>query len=286
MRLRRSVVLTVAACGVLLMSSIPATAASVPQKHQPAVAPVITGNDISWPQCIRVNPLPSSQAFAIVGVNNGTSDSTNPCFTSELAWAKKSSGATGQPRVSLYVNTANPGDVASTVTDWPTSNFGITEPNVPDIDPYGTCRGADDTACSWQYGYNMADLDVTTRGVPTPSNYHWYLDIETVNKWTSSTARNVADLEGMVTYFKSIGVTVGLYSTYRQWQDIVGDTYGKPKDAASNILEALPSWVPDANDGSSAEAGCKLQPFTAGGAVALSQYLSIEDDLDFDVSCT
>lgn len=289
MRVQRFAMFTLVVFGIVVLSGAP-VAASAPvapaQRSKTIPPPASTGNDVSWPQCMRLNSLPSNQAFGIIGVNNGTPNTTNPCFASELAWAEKSSGTTHQPKATLYVNTANPGDTTPTVADWPTSNFNITEPNVVAIDPYGTCNGADDTACSWQYGYNLASLDATTRDVPTPSSYQWYLDVETVNSWTASPTRNAADLEGMVTYFKNAGIAVGLYSTYRQWGDIVGSNYGESRDAGGDVLNGLPSWVPGASDESSAEADCGLRPFTEGGRVVLSQYLSVQADLDFDVACS
>lgn len=277
MRVRRFALLALASCAATLWLGAPAGAHSAPV--------VTTGNDISWPQCKRIDSLPSNQSFDIVGVNNGRPNTTNPCFTSELAVAETSSGAQGQPRTLLYVNTANPGDDAASSSGWPTSNFDITTPSIPDIDPYGRCKGDNDTACSWQYGYNMAHLDASARSVPYPTAYRWYLDVETSNDWSSSTTRNAADLEGMAAYFKNIGVKVGIYSTYRQWHMIVGSDYGKTVDPSGNILNGLPSWVPGASDEPSAQAKCNLQPFTAGGYVVMAQYLSPQVDLDYDVAC-
>src|ERR671920_2353469 len=37
----------------------------------------LLGNDVSWPQCNKA--LPEDPAFAIVGVNNGLANTTNPC---------------------------------------------------------------------------------------------------------------------------------------------------------------------------------------------------------------
>jgi hypothetical protein len=65
-----------------------------------------TGNDVSYPQCGR--SLPSGQAF---GVNDGLANTTNPCLAKEITWAQKSTGTTSQPPASLYVNTANPGNL-------------------------------------------------------------------------------------------------------------------------------------------------------------------------------
>src|SRR3954452_12155896 len=87
-----------------------ATALAAKPAPGPAPAPTPTGNDISWPQCGKA--LPKGQAFGIVGVNGGKATTTNPCLTSQLNWAAGSTGqATDQPKVQVYVNTANPGEV-------------------------------------------------------------------------------------------------------------------------------------------------------------------------------
>lgn len=267
------------------MLSMPAVAsAAKPGDKASSPSPTNTGNDISWPQCSKLGSLPTNQAFGIVGVNNGTPNTTNPCLTSELTWANKSSGTGGQPRAAIYVNTANPGDVTPAVADWPTSNSDATNAYASDNDPYGACNGADDTACSWQYGYNMANLDANTRGIPAPFIYRWYLDVESANSWTRSTARNAADLEGMVAYFRNIDATVGLYSTAQQWKTIVG-SYGGAMDAGGNTLNGLISWLPGASNESAANTNCKLSPLTKGGRVSLTQYVQSKPNLDFDISC-
>lgn len=243
----------------------------------------ITGNDISWPQCSKLKSLPSGQAFGIVGVNGGRANTTNPCFASELTWAKKSTGKTAQPKVAFYVNTGNPGDVAPAVADWPTSNVDIVDARYTDTDPYGTCTGANDAACAWQYGYNMAHSDITYRGVANPLNYRWYLDVETSNTWSANTANNAADLEGMVAYLESVGSTVGLYSTSLQWGIIVSNNYGKVPDAGGNSLVGLASWLPGASNQSGAMKYCTKPPLTDGGHVELTQYIS--GQFDYDISC-
>ena len=78
----------------------------VPWAAGPAQAALLerhlVGVDVSYPQCGR--PLPTGQAFAIVGVNGGSAATTNPCLPTLLEWAEQSTGGTvhdGQ----LYVNT-------------------------------------------------------------------------------------------------------------------------------------------------------------------------------------
>lgn len=227
---------------------------------------VLTGNDISWPQCGR--KLPSGQAFGIVGVNGGLANTTNKCLADELAWAEGSTGGTGQPNVALYVNTANPGDVKDQISDWPSSGASA---------KYGTCTGGNDQACAYLYGWNRAYDDAQIRGVSNPGNYKWWLDVETGNSWSATNfGNNVADLEGMVDYFQSIEASVGLYSTAYQWQQIVGNSI-----SSTSSLNGLDSWLAGASGLAGAQTKCQESPLTADGQVTLTQYVSKRTDFDF-----
>jgi hypothetical protein len=228
---------------------------------------ILTGNDISWPQC--GHKLPSGQAFGIVGVNGGLANTTNPCLADQLAWAANSKGGTGQPNAALYVNTANPGDVKDQIIDWPNSGSSL---------KYGTCTGANDQACAYQYGWDRAYDDAQIRGVSNPAAYKWWLDVETGNTWsTVNLGNNVADLEGMVDYFTSIGVTsVGIYSTAYQWGQIVGSSV-----SSTSSLNGLESWLAGASGLADAQAMCHEAPLTDGGLVTLAQYVSKRTDYDF-----
>ena len=234
-----------------------------------AKPPTLLGNDVSWPQCGTV--LPRDPAFAIVGLNGGLANNTNPCFATQLAWAAKSTGATGQPRVALYVNTANPGHKASW---WPTSNVygGRTIAN-----PYGTCTGAEGAACAYIYGYAKSYDNVTIRGVKNPSSYLWWLDVETINTWSTDKVANAASLEGMTAHLKSIGARVGLYSTGYQWGLIVGQV------SSTSKLRGLPSWLAGASGPTGAKNMCAWPALTPGGKVTMTQFVS--GDLDYDYSC-
>lgn len=227
------------------------------------------GNDVSWPQCDKA--LPKDQAFGIVGVNNGLANTTNPCLAEQLVWAEGSSGVTVQPKVALYVNTANPGHAGSW---WPTSNDygGKTVDN-----PYGTCDGAADAACAYMYGYAKAYDDAVIRGIDGPEKYLWWLDVETENSWSTDKNANRADLEGMTAYFQSIGASVGIYSTSYQWGQIVG------KVSLGSNLYTLPSWLAGARTLNGAKNKCLDPPLTAGGKVTLTQFVS--RGFDYDYSC-
>jgi hypothetical protein len=243
-------------------------------------AATLTGNDISFPQCGKT--YPSGQAFAIVGVNRGKASNFNPCFSaangyaSEWAWAQTSTGLVkSQAPAQLYVNTGNPGDVLAqyNVTDWPTS--GDT--------PYGTCSGTwtDNAACSWEYGYERASADITfvgTAGVGAAGK-KWWLDIETVNSWTSDFSKNRASLEGMAYRLKQAGATVGIYSTSGAWSSL----FGSGAVPAASPLYSLAEWRPGARTLSQAASNCSLAPFEPSGGVELTQYVTTH--LDYDYSC-
>jgi hypothetical protein len=246
------------------------------------------GYDISWPQCGK--QLPSGQAFGIVGVNGGNAATTNPCLATQLQWAIKSKGTSAQPKIQLYVNTANPGEVKTTITTWPANNTDKTT-GQPTNNPYGMCNGDNDLACSWQYGWNRsieASLDrfapaARTAGIsPLVSSYIWWLDVETMNTWQSGSndalARNSAALEAMASYYQSKGATVGLYSTSAQWATITGGTVGN-----SGPLKGLANWRPSGTSLKNAIANCSVAPLTPGGSIALTQY--IQQGFDRNHSC-
>jgi hypothetical protein len=238
------------------------------------------GIDISWPQCGK--RVPTTQAFGIVGVNGGLANTTNPCLKDQLIWASKSLGGTVQEPLQLYVNTANPGGLNT--ESWPKAS-------TPE-NPHGACDGSDSIACAWQYGWNRAVEDVRDRfqpaaiqaGInPSPAAYIWWLDVETENTWklsgsTFDTQSNVADLEGMTAYFKSVGGRVGIYSTGYQWGQIVGSSVSE----GSN-LNGLDNWRPGGASQSTAQQACSAVPLTTGGRVVMTQFVS--KNLDYDLSC-
>lgn len=240
------------------------------------------GYDVSWPQCGA--QLPGGQAFAIVGVNKGLANNTNPCLAAQLQWAWASKGGTSQPPVALYVNTANPGLAGSW---WPTSNSYPDASASPVPNPYGTCTGGNDAACAYIYGYAKAYDDATARGVANPASYFWWLDVETGNSWQKNTTANRADLEGMVRYFKQVlgAAGVGIYSTGYQWAQIVG-TVGAVTSAtitpAPSTLNGLPSWLAGATTLSGAQRNCAATSLT-GGRVTVTQFTA--NSLDNDYAC-
>lgn len=250
--------------GLVLLGTGPASAAP-PGTSDPV------GIDVSWPQCGR--SLPREPAFAIVGVNNGLANTTNPCLADQLAWAGTATtpALTPQPRVALYVNTANPGLQGSW---WPTSN---TYKGTRVANPYGNCALHVFRACSYMYGYAKAYDNATVRGVSRPASYFWWLDVETENSWQADKQANAAVLEGMTAYFQSIGARVGIYSTAYQWRQIAG---GVP---STSPLAGLPSWLAGAPSLAGAKENCSLPGLTPRSRVAITQFIS--GGLDYNFPC-
>jgi hypothetical protein len=218
------------------------------------------GVDVSYPQCGK--PLPTGQAFAIVGVNRGGATTTNPCLADLLAWAAESTGGTVHDDVQLYVNTGNPAGGGS----WPQSG----------TNRYGACDGSNSRPCAYQYGWDRARDDATIRGISHPEQYMWWLDVEIANTWDYTSGggtRNAAVLEGMTEYFTSIGTRgVGVYSTRYQWGKIVGSGV----DSTSS-LNGLSNWRPTGSTLAGAQANCELAPLTPGGIIEMTQYTTTFD---------
>jgi hypothetical protein len=249
----------------------------------PPPPPTPVGYDVSWPQC--GTGLPSDVAFAVVGVNGGLANNTNPCLGDQLAWAAASTGTTSQPRVALYVNTANP--AASAASWWPTSDVYPADAEAAVPNPYGACTGGDGAACSYLYGYAKAHDNGTGRGVPNPASFFWWLDVETGNSWGPDQTANRAVLEGMTHYYLDVlhATGVGIYSTGYQWGLIIGATgavqSGTANPAPSN-LNGLPSWLAGATTLEGAQANCAQLSLT-GGKVTVTQYLM--NGLDHNYAC-
>jgi hypothetical protein len=268
--LRSWVVVTLAAVATLL--AVPGTASA---------APTTVGYDVSYPQC--GTSLPQDRAFAVVGVNGGLSTRANPCLSAQLGWAWGASGTVpAQPRAQLYLNTANPGELRTQITTWPKS--GAT--------PYGSCNGANSSACSWQYGWERAQNSIDAFFTPAaraaqadsrPASYVWWLDVETMNTWQSGSVealtRNRASLEGMTALLVSRGAArVGIYSTNQQWAQIAGTV------PAGSTLAGRDSWLAGATSVANAQAACRKPALVPGGRVTMTQY--VQGGLDRNQSCT
>ena len=249
--------------------------------------PELKGYDVSYPQCGK--RLPTDHYFGIVGVNGGNAATANSCLADQLVWASKAKAGSNQSKKQLYVNTANPGEVISQITTWPTSAYDAAG-NLPQ-NPYGnTCAGENDLACSWLYGWNRSiyteqvfKTAANSKSLSANTNeYTWWLDVETMNTWQSGSAealaRNAAAIEGFGAYYQSKGAQIGLYSTAYQWGVITGNGI-----SSTSNLNALPNWRPSGASLSNAKANCSVAPLTAGGFISLTQY--VVKNLDHNHSC-
>jgi hypothetical protein len=283
--MKRLVSLVVLSISILALSAPGDVRAAA--KNNTASEPV--GYDVSYPQCSR--KLPTTAAFAIVGVNGGTTANTNPCLSTQLAWAKKvtTKNPTKQSSLQLYVNTGNPGNFIADIMTWPTNN--VDKSGTLTSNPYGDCAGSNDLPCSWQYGWNRAEEALVDRfvpaaqkaGVSTKANdYKWWLDVELANTWqvgsSEAFARNTAMLEGMAAYFTDLsrGGTIGLYSTAVQWTGVTDNT-------KSTSFAGLPNWRPSGSVLTNAINNCKVAPLTSGGYISLTQY--VQGGIDKNHSC-
>ncbi len=257
---------------VAVSAALPAspTAAVTPRL---ALPPTGAGIDISFPQCLRSSHVdfPANVPFAVIGVNGGSAPNSNPCFSSEYNSAYLLAGASDQPHVSVYVNTGNP---ALAGVWWPSTDQ--TQAGTVVVNPNGPCQNLAGAACAYIYGYSMAQADyrrVRATLVQVPGL--WWLDVETSNTWQPDVAANAASISGMVDYFKSKHLDVGLYSTSYQWNKIAGAT------PATSNLAGLPSWLAGGSY-AGAPADCEKNPLTPNGRVAMVQYVM---HLDNDYSC-
>lgn len=271
---------------VLAFSLLPTAAYAAKPVGGSAPTSELVGYDISYPQCGK--KLPTDHYFAIVGVNGGNASIPNPCLADQLVWANKAKIGSKQARIQLYVNTANPGEIISQVSTWPTTSTD-SKGNVPN-NPYGSCYGANDKACSWLYGWNRS---IYTEGIfktaatskainSNTSDYTWWLDVETMNTWQSGSQdaliRNTAAIEGFGAYYLSKNAKIGLYSTAIQWSQITGNNIG-----VNSNLNGLPNWRPSGSSLTNAKANCSVPSLTAGGYISLTQY--VQKNLDYNHSC-
>lgn len=239
----------------------------------------MVGYDVAYPQCGK--KLPTDHYFGVVGVNGGSATNSNPCLADQLVWQNQAKDGSKQSKLQLYVNTANPAQESTyNWASWP--RIGDT--------PYGVCRGMNDKACSWQYGWNRSVyaesvLKTAAESKNLNSNtaaYVWWLDVETMNSWqtgsTEALARNQAAIEGFAAYYQSQGAQVGLYSTGYQWGEIVGTTL-----ISNGNLAGLPNWRPSGTALSNAVNNCTVEPLTSNGQIVLTQY--VKKNLDYNHSC-
>jgi hypothetical protein len=234
-----------------------------------------TGYDVSYPQCSGSDP--SNPLFGIVGVNGGLARNANPCFSSELQWARGAPGQKqpAQPAVSPYIDTGNPG--AHHVSDWPRHGRAPT---------YGRCDGLLTDACSYVYGKRRAAYSFRLVAAVDPAvarTAPWWLDVELMASWAGTYELNIAALQGFIAGLRNGGASgpIGIYSTAAQWKDITGLT---AQTTAAAFNGQLHDWVAGTQATlAQAQQNCASGGFT-GVAPTLAQYRI--GQLDADLRCS
>ncbi len=246
------------------------------------------GYDVSFPQCSGsgVQALPAAPSLAVVGVNDGTPFTSNPCLAAELKWA----GAAAQ----VYLNADDPGPSIRVVrgrlvqrrTHWPST--AQTSPKRCVLTrPRGTTATV---ACAYDYGWGVARdaygrvaaaLRTLAAGNPAPGSLpvtplHWWLDVESANVWLRGTALNTAAINGALGYLQSVhAASVGIYSNRADAHGIF--------TPASRFLPGTERWL--ATGAGTLAGGLSYcgYPGFVGDTLSMVQYWP--SSLDADASC-
>jgi hypothetical protein len=204
------------------------------------------GVDVSFPNCSASIPRVD---FGVVGLNGGIVYSQNNCAASE---------ASHFGNLSLYVNTG--------------LNASASSPYYPQA--LAGCNG--DVYCAaYSYGFSAAQSSISYARSQGLNSSRWWLDVETMNSWSSDVLQNQKSLQGQHDAILGSGVPmVGVYSTTAQWQSITGGWKNN-----------WPSWGATTwTTAKQAATYCTGHQFT-GGSSLLMQYRSHQSKLDQDVAC-
>ncbi len=216
-----------------------------------SIAPVQATVDMSWPNCDR---LPSGQfSRVLVGVTGGLDFHTNNCAGTEATLANS---------YGLYINSGNPG--------------------FPRIKQLGVgpmhCPNNDLICYSYNYGYQSVIYAFRQAQLANLHSTEWWIDVESVNSWTSSKLANRADITGMLAAFGSVKFVhpiVGIYTAPDQWNELVG-----------NWSVGLPLWLGTGDTtASDASHRCQVDSVT-GVPVGLAQYTLTKQRLDYNIVCS
>lgn len=204
------------------------------------------GGDVGYPNCAAKVP---TLDFGIVGVTGGLVYSHNSCVASE---SKKFSN------LSFYINTGL--NTSASSSYYSQAQVG--------------CNG-DVNCAAYNYGYNAGSDALSYAKSQGLNSDRWWLDVETSNTWSSSSAQNQKSLQGEYDALLASGVAmIGIYSTTAQWQSITGSWQNN-----------WPGWGATTwTTAKQAQTYCSGHQFT-GGPSLLMQYKSRHSKIDQDVAC-
>lgn len=213
----------------------------VPLKGDPYVHGAV-GYDISNFQCAKKNPsvrqtlLPGKTGLAVLQVAGWLDSSVNPCLASQMAWARKVAIKTDPQSLYVFLNA-------------PTRTAGAARQDASG--PAGACARlalARRASCrAYNYGYNGALAALRYSAAKKANTRLWWLDVEGSRSsglygsysggtyWAASQALNDRTIQGAIDALRRFRITVGIYSSSLQYDNIAGKY--KPKGAR------VPLWV-------------------------------------------
>lgn len=209
----------------------------------------VIGYDISYPQCDKA--YPENPAFAIIGVNGGRPFTKNPCLPDQANWAAKKVAA-----LSVYQNL---------------NNFSPSAAQYAQLGP-NSCSTENQLCFSYNYGYQAAKFAHDYVKESRITALRWWLDIETMNTWSTDKALNVEVIKGAIDYHTQQNHSLGMYSTITQWNQIAGD-----------FRPGHPAWVAGGKNKELATQKCADQFSFTGGKVVMVQY--IVNNFDNNILC-
>ncbi len=192
----------------------------------------IFGYDVSNFQCkspgshLRTTRLPNSTGIVIIEAAGWLDSAYNSCIQSEVAWARKVAKFHLEP-YSLYIFLNSPGDSRKAFSLERDGPAGI----CADLSPITNKLACD----AYNYGYNGARRVFFFTKRRHVASRLWWLDIENDflsssiysdfsqgNYWSDSTSLNAQVMQGALDALRQQHVTVGIYSTSIQYNDITG----------------------------------------------------------------
>ena len=231
----------------------------------PSYDRLVTGGDVSWPQCPKgmgipekptlglSMPVPSAE-FVIMGLTNGPAFTPNPCLSDQVQWVKDRRLMAAAYAVNSYPD------------DETLARYGSK----------GPYDGSTRLGALRNVGYQQAMFNLGTMnaaGLLTPMIW---LDVEPVPifEWSADKEANAAVVEGAARGYTDAGYQIGAYSTPLLWETVVGDF----------TLGGIPEWRA-AGQTSKEEALDRCGPDWSfqGGPGVIGQW--VEDNRDRNVTC-
>ncbi|MFT4287998.1 hypothetical protein [Nocardioides sp.] len=225
---------------------------------------IVTGADVSWPQCpagmgipqkrSHGAPMPLDSAeFVILGLTNGPGFYPNPCLADQVAWVRE-----------RHLLAA-----AYSVISWPD------EQQQARYGGQGPFEATSTLGRLANAGYQQALFNLETMRAAGLDSPAVWLDVEPVPDfdWPADVEQNAAVVRGAARAYADQGLLVGVYSTTSLWQRIVGD-----------LSLGLQEWRAAGHTSrEEALARCDQSRSIQGGSALLSQW--VEDGRDLNVTC-